>query len=156
MVLKEIRKKFNLTQKEAASMLGVSLRSFKSYENDIDKENTYKYRFLVEELTKLNRIDEEHGVLSIAAINGAVKEVLEKYDVNFCYLFGCYAKGTPNNLSDVDLLIDTSLTGLDFFGLVEELRENLHKKVDVLKIDQLDNNQELLREIMKNNIKIYG
>ena len=58
--------------------------------------------------------------------------------------------------SDIDLLIDTEVTGLDFFGLIEELRQSLHKKIDLLKINQLDNNQELLKEILKDGIKIYG
>ena len=59
-------------------------------------------------------------------------------------------------MSDIDLLIDSDITGLDFFGLVEELRQTLHKKIDLLRINQLENNQELLREIMKDGIKIYG
>ena len=56
----------------------------------------------------------------------------------------------------MDLLIDTEMTGLDFFGLVEELRLSLHKRIDLLKINQLDNNQELLKDILKDGIKIYG
>ena len=34
MTLKDIRKKCNLTQKEAADIAGISLRTFVSYEND--------------------------------------------------------------------------------------------------------------------------
>ena len=36
MTLKEIRKYKGLTQSECASYLGISLRSYKSYENDLD------------------------------------------------------------------------------------------------------------------------
>ena len=36
--------------------------------------------------------------------------------------------------SDVDLLISANVKGLKFYGLVEEIREALHKKVDVLEI----------------------
>lgn len=49
------------------------------------------------------------------------------YD-SFCYLFGSYAKNTANELSDVDLLVSTKITGMAFFGLAEKLREALHKK----------------------------
>lgn len=36
--------------------------------------------------------------------------------------------------SDVDLLISANVKGLKFYGLVEEIREALHKKVNVLEI----------------------
>ena len=71
-------------------------------------------------------------------------------------MFGSYAKGKANEQSDVDLLISTNVTGLEFFGLIEELREKLHKKVDLLDDRQLINNLDLLREILKDGIKIYG
>ena len=48
--LKEIRTEKQLTQQEAARRLGVSLRSYIMYENDTGRENTIKYRFLLQEL----------------------------------------------------------------------------------------------------------
>lgn len=82
--------------------------------------------------------------------------VFSSYEVNFCYLFGSYAKGKANETSDIDLLISSNVTGVKFFGLIEELREQLKKKVDLLDILQLNNNQTLLQEILKDGIKIYG
>lgn len=35
--IKEVRKEKKLTQQQAAEILGISLRSYKSYENDTDK-----------------------------------------------------------------------------------------------------------------------
>ena len=72
-----------------------------------------------------------------------------------CYLFGSYAKGYATETSDVDLLIDTTITGLNFFGLIEEFREALHKKVDLLRLDDVKNNKELLLEIMKDGVRLY-
>ena len=40
--------------------------------------------------------------------------------------------------------------------MVEELREALNKRVDVLDVQQLKNNFELTKEILKDGIKIYG
>ena len=40
--------------------------------------------------------------------------------------------------------------------LVERLRESLHKKVDLLDINQVVNNAELLNEVLKEGVKIYG
>ena len=53
-------------------------------------------------------------------------------------------------------MIAYDITWLKYYGLVEELRESLKKKVDALDIEQLRNNYELLKEILKDGIKIYG
>ena len=156
MTLKEIRLSKKVTQSEAANILSISLRSYKEYENNIEKNKTLKYSYLCEKLSAYNVLDEEHGVLTINEISERVGQVLEKYEVNFCYLFGSYAKQKATPKSDVDLLIDTNVTGLNFYGLVEDLRVTLCKKIDLLKINQLENNLELLKEILKDGIKIYG
>jgi len=39
---------------------------------------------------------------------------------------------------------------------VEELRNSLQKKVDVIEVAGLKDNVELLEEILKDGIKIYG
>ena len=49
----------------------------------------------------------------------------------------------------------TALEGLKFYGMVEKLRTALHKKVDVLSLEQLKDNLELTDEILKNGIRIY-
>ena len=53
------------------------------------------------------------------------EEVFANLDVDYCYLFGSYAEGNPHETSDVDLLISTSITGLDYFNLIETLRNKL-------------------------------
>ena len=59
-------------------------------------------------------------------------------------------------MSDVDLLISANVKGLKFYGLIEEIRIALHKKVDILNMEQLKDNIELTEEIFKYGIKIYG
>lgn len=76
--------------------------------------------------------------------------------MDFCYLFGSYAKSKAKPTSDVDLLISSNVKGLKFYGMVEEIRSVLHKKVDILDIAQLKDNLELTQEILKDGIKIYG
>ena len=126
------------------------------YENDAEKENTIKYRFLLQELQKMNAVDEEHGILTKEQIEKCCKEVLEAYQVEYCYLFGSYAKGKATEQSDVDLLISTKETGLRFYEIAERLRESLHKKVDLLDMKQLVNNETLIHELLKDGIKVYG
>lgn len=154
--LKELRMDKKMTQQEVADLVGISLRSYKSYENDEEKKDTLKYKYMVEQLSKINYIDEEHGILEVEDIARRCSKVFERYEVNFCYLFGSYAKGKATPTSDVDLLISTAVKGLKFYGLVEEIRTTLCKKVDVLDINQLKDNLELTEEIFKDGIKIYG
>ena len=156
-LLKNLRIENHLTQKEAAKMLNVSLRTYRTYETDKSKINTFKYKYLFDSLSELTKIDEEHGILKLEDIKTKVKNVLDKYNnINFCILFGSYAKGTAYDYSDIDLIIDTPITGIKFFNLIENLREALHKKIDLLKINQLLDNEKLLRDVLKDGIKIYG
>lgn len=154
--LKELRNEKKLTQQQVADLAGVSLRSYISYENDERKAGTLKYNYILDKLLEINPIDEEHGIIEIDDIKRKCKEVFDKYDVSFCYLFGSYAKSKATPTSDVDLLISANVKGLKYYGLVEEIRTVLHKKVDVLDIDQLKDNFELTQEILRDGIKIYG
>ena len=85
------------------------------------------------------------------------RKVLSKYgkEIKFCYLFGSYAKGYAKENSDVDLCVSTDLTGLRFVGLSGELREELKKKIDLLRLSDIQNNYELINEVMQDGIKIY-
>ena len=154
--IKEIRIEKKLTQQQVADLLGISLRSYKSYENDKEKIGTLKYNYILDKLQGINPIDEEHGILEMDFIVEKCKQVLDEYPVHYCILFGSYAKGKAGESSDVDLLISSDVKGLKFYGMVEKLRNALHKKVDVLNVEQLKDNFELTNEILKDGIRIYG
>ena len=154
--LKSLRMKSGMTQQNAADRIGISLRSYVTYENDDKKTGTPKYRFLLSEMSQICRLDEDHGILSINEIREACEEIMKDYSIQYCYLFGSYAKGKASQTSDVDLLISSGVTGLQFYGLVEKLRERLRKKVDLLDTKQLTGNEELLNEVLKDGIRIYG
>ena len=154
--LKELRIEKKMTQQEVADLVGISLRSYKSYENDEEKQDTIKYNYIVEKLSKINQIDEETGILELEDIVRKCSKVFERYEVSFCYLFGSYAKGKATPVSDVDLLISANVKGLKFYRWAEEIRGALNKKVDILNISQLKDNLELTEEIFKDGLKIYG
>lgn len=156
MTLKELRKEKKLTQRECAKYLGVPIRTYQNYEADINKINSIKYQFMIQKLNDYGFVDETHGILNINEISNVCKKVFQDYDIEYCYLFGSYAKGKATEKSDVDLLISTSITGIEFFDLVENLRESLKKNIDVLKKEQLYENSILINEILKDGIKIYG
>lgn len=156
MTLKELRKDKGLTQAEAATYLEIPLRTYVNYENDSAKQSTIKYKYMIEKLGAYGYIDENNGVLSVEQIQKMCTSVFEKYSIEYCYLFGSYAKGKATSTSDVDLLVATEITGMEFFELIEELRETLRKKVDVLDQRQMKENFALVCEILKDGIKIYG
>ena len=156
MKLKDMRKQKKLTQYECAAYLGIPLRTYQNYENDEHKKDSLKYQYMIQKLDQYGYVDEENGILPIERIKEICKSVFSNYDVKYCYLFGSYAKGKATDTSDVDLLVSTSVSGLSFYGLVEQLREELKKRVDVLNLEQLNNNLELTDEILKYGIKIYG
>jgi len=156
MSIKELRKSLDLTQKEASKLMNIPLRTYLNYENDESKKGTIKYLYIMEKLEKYGLIDEEHGILSIHKIEETVKSVLSNYNIEYCYLFGSYAKGSATETSDIDLLMSTKTTGMKFYGLVEELRIELKKRVEVITLPSLEENPSLLNEILKDGIKVYG
>ena len=159
MTLKETREYFHISQSTAANIVGVPLRTYVRYENDEQYGSLLKRQSMVRELNNSLEITETKGLYTIENIKNKVASVIENYYqdfVEFCYLFGSYAKGYAKENSDIDLCVSTSLSGLKFVGLVESFREALHKKVDVIRLSDLSNNVELVNEIMKDGIKIYG
>lgn len=154
--LKKARLMNLFTQQDAADFLDISLRSYKSYENDEEKAKAPKYKKYLNKLMENCYIDEDHGILRKDEIALAVKKVLKHYDVKYCYLFGSYAKGKAQANSDVDLLISTGVKGIKYYGLVEKLRNELRKRVDLLDTNQLVDNKELMENILTEGIKIYG
>ena len=159
MTLKELRTEYKLSQIEAANILDIPERTYRRYETDDNYGSSIKRRMFIEILNEHCEITEEKGLLSVDVIKEKVASLFDnEYEgqIDFCYLFGSYAKGLANEKSDVDLYISSSLTGLRFVGLIEKLRQTLHKRVDLIRSSELNNNVELVNEIMKGGIKIYG
>ncbi len=155
--MKNLRKEAELTQTDVANMSGISLRTYQSYENGSGKENAPTYKYIMTILEDFLRLDEDHGHLLLSNIKEICQDIFSRYDVKACYLFGSYAKGEAREDSDVDLFIVTDLSGFDYFGLIEELREALHKRVDLLNQRNAKNDVNfLVNEIMVKGIKIYG
>ena len=154
MELREIRKRHRLTQAKAASLVGIPYRTYIRYEENAAYQNSYKYKKIVEDLSNLFRIDEERGILEFDVLQQAVRSVLTKHGVSYCYLFGSYARKEARGNSDIDLLIDTDITGMAFFRLVDELRNELHKRVDVLRLSDLQEGNPITLKILKEGIRI--
>ncbi len=156
MTLKELRIKKEITQVECAKLFQVSLRTYKRYEADETKISPLKYEYFKQKLNEYGIIDEEHGILTVNQIKLICEQIFSDYPIDYCYLFGSYAKGKATEKSDIDLLVAMPVDGMKFFELIEVLRERLNKRIDLLDISQLNNNPVLIQEILKDGIKIYG
>lgn len=154
MTIKEKRNKLKITQEELAEIIGVSSRTIRRYENG--QIDDIKKHYILNLLNEMLKIDEEHGILQYDDIVKIVQDIVKRFYVEFVYLFGSYATNQATAASDVDLLIKTNEKGIKYFGLIEELRVGLKKKVDLINVDELKNNQELLIEILRDGERIYG
>ena len=57
--------------------------------------------------------------------------------------------------SGIDLLISTNLEGIEFFELVESLRNALKKKVEVLPVEALKDDLNTIDDVLRNGIKLF-
>ena len=96
-------------------------------------------------------------VYSIEDIKELIYEILCNTEVNKAILFGSYAKNTPTENSDIDILIDSNgvLKGLKFFSIIEMIREKFDKDVDVIEKSEVDKNSKIEKEIEKTGVIIY-
>ena len=154
MTLKELRKKKKLSQKAASELIGIPYRTYCRYEEESKYVDSYKYKKIYQDLFNATKVDEEHGILSLEDIKELLIPLLNKSNINYCYLFGSYARGMAKETSDVDLLVDTDINGIDFFMLVERIRTTLGKKVDLLRLSDIQDRNPIALEILKEGIRI--
>ena len=95
-----------------------------------------------------------------------ITPIAKRYDLPVVYLFGSYARGTANDTSDVDLLVDTAGTQLKSLmtlgALYCELEEALKKPVDLITVSSLQQSARMPSEeyfensAMKERIMLYS
>ena len=95
-------------------------------------------------------------VYSISNIQSLLNPVFKEYNIKQAILFGSYAKGLAAKNSDVDLLVDSGLKGLAFYGLLEDVVTALDKNVDLLDTSQIVPDSLVDKEISKSGVLIYG
>ncbi len=98
----------------------------------------------------------DNQIFTIENINRLVKPLADKYRVKEIYLFGSYARGEADADSDLDFLV---FGGEQFkrtliFALAEELRETLKKNVDVFEINEINQESDFYKTIMKEKVLV--
>lgn len=94
-------------------------------------------------------------VYTVKEITDILKPVFERNRVRKAILFGSYSKGCQNENSDIDLLVDSGLRGLAFYGLLEDVTEALDIAVDMIDITQVIPDSKVDLETKRTGVLIY-
>ena len=94
-------------------------------------------------------------VRTVSQAKDRLLPVFDSFGIRKAVLFGSVAKGTATDNSDLDLLVDSGLRGLNFMGFVEAIREAAGVPVDVFDITHIDKDSLIEKEIMNTGVTIY-
>ena len=94
-------------------------------------------------------------VYTIDSLKSVLSPIFEKNKVRKAILFGSYSKGQATAHSDVDLLVDSGLRGLAFFGLMDDVCDSLDCRVDLIDTCDVIPDSRVDREIRNTGIVIY-
>ena len=96
-------------------------------------------------------------IYSIDELKTILAKILKDTVVEKAILFGSYAKNCPTETSDIDLIIDSNgkLLNINFYGLLEELVEQLNKNIDLFEITEIQKDSDIYKNIQKEGVVLY-
>lgn len=114
------------------------------------KDNKNQY------IINLIKDDVFNNVYTLKQIKTIIKPIMQKYGINEVYLFGSYARGEANGNSDIDLFCEKGIarTFVEQQTLIDELEENLGKKVDIVTFSS-KMNENFEKNLMEDRIKLW-
>lgn len=94
---------------------------------------------------------------SIETLRQKLVPIFDKEPIFRVILFGSYAKGNNDELSDVDLVIDSEgqLIGLDFFRVLDEIVNALQLDVDLFEQAEIVRGSPMDDVIQHEGITLY-
>lgn len=96
-----------------------------------------------------------NAIYTADQIKAILYPVFQAHHVRKALLFGSCVKGTAKEYSDVDIVVDSGLRGLAFYGLLEDVVTSLDKTVDLFDITQIVPESEVDKEIKNTGVVIY-
>jgi len=93
---------------------------------------------------------------TLSELKNVLYPIFTQYGIRNATLFGSYAKGCATENSDVDLLVDSGLRGLAFYGLLESVVSALKIPVALIDVSQLDAGSEVDLEIKESGVHFFG
>lgn len=92
---------------------------------------------------------------TVEQLKARLTPVFRRNNVRKATLFGSYSRGEATHRSDVDLLVDSGLHGLSFFGLPEDVCQSLECEVDLIDTADVIADSRIDREIRETEVVIY-
>ncbi len=99
---------------------------------------------------------------NIELIKTTLEPVFRANNVKMAILFGSFAKGTATDASDFDFYVDSGLLGLDFYWLIEQVRNALaetrlgDRVVEMFDRRDVRVGSRVENEIFSTGVRIYG
>jgi hypothetical protein len=158
--MKILRDNLELTQEQVSLLTGVPVKTLRNWEQEVRKPSDWTLDLVMDRILRVkmeeySKANESIGILSFITIKENVREVAKNYDIKRIYLFGSYIKGNAQEDSDIDLYMESSLFGLDYFSFAESLRSKLNKKIGLLSNKTVKQNSTIENEIFKTGVLIY-
>ncbi|MDX9691317.1 MAG: helix-turn-helix domain-containing protein [Acholeplasmataceae bacterium] len=159
LMIKEARAEYGLTQKDLSEITDIPLRTIENWESGKRTPSPWVEKMVYSYLKQYPKnqngiVTETKGIYEVNQIKDALLPLTIKYDINKIILYGSYAKGKQEPLSDIDLVVDGNIKGIKFFGLLEDVNNALVKSVDLIHLSQIDHNSDIYKNVM-NGIILY-
>jgi predicted nucleotidyltransferase len=96
-------------------------------------------------------------IYGVDEIKSLLSPVFSSYSVRKATLFGSYARGEADNLSDMDIVIDSGGTvhGLKFFSLLDDIVETVNKRVDLIDSGEVRDDSSVRLSLQKEGVILY-
>lgn len=86
-------------------------------------------------------------VYSLDEIKKIITPIAEKYRLPAVYVFGSYARGSADDNSDIDFLVDTQGTALTSLfslgGLYNDLEDAFEKRIDMITVGTIEQTPQM-------------
>ena len=94
-------------------------------------------------------------MLTIEEIANKLKPIFSNKNIDKAVLFGSYVKNKATLESDVDLVIDSDITGMPYMSLLIEVEDILGCNVDLIPRRSIDKNSNIYQSIEAEGVLIY-
>lgn len=154
LMIKEARMEYGLTQKDLSEITDIPLRTIENWESGKRTPSQWVEKMVFSYLKQYPKnqhgiVTKTKGVYEVNQIKEALLPLTFKYDINKIILYGSYAKGKQEPLSDIDLVVDGNIKGIKFFGLLEDVSNAFVKSVDLIHLSQINQNSDIYINVMK-------
>ena len=93
--------------------------------------------------------------MTISEIKEKLTPIFIEKKIKKATLFGSYAKEKANENSDIDLVIDTEITGFSFFALRSEMEDLINREIDLIANFEIIPQSRIDDEVKRTGVVIY-